>query len=723
MSLSSIIGQASRGADLYFVFRFLRLLTMKYESTDAYKFGIIDKKGKALKKSSELESTKEKASYTMLHRMVFKIRRLMEKIPGGRFVNYAAALFLLKEQNNTRVWTDDVYMKTQLLEFLETDWESDAKFLKEEVDNMDKKSFKSFLSEKTNLEESQKLQAMMALDDAGIEAVVNKKGQIVINKKDLKKAEAAFKKSFRKGGAPELQTEEMDPRDHVQEKDGKFNVISPSGKMVYSSEDKKEAEAWAVKNHDTLMKEGIDIEKSDIKDVIKDFQSSDAPQFKGKSDKKKKEMAIAAKLSKEEFEIDESTKEYAKSLEKIANDRTLKSLSKSERENLKKIADLLAKEEVEIKSFSEFDLLGEASKLPPHLAKFFDKKGNLKPEVAARIAKGQEKLNIKDVTPKGYGPKEEVEVSEGIRDFKKGDKVKFINDDSRNFGETGKITSLSGNGISQKATVKLNKGGKSVDVFVKLDLIKEEVEMNEAKMKSAMLNTLKKKYESLRGKRLSLDQNMEIAKIVSDMNNTMSNPKEVLLQLVKADIPFISLYAVGLLMDKHGMKAKDINMAEAIEKEGAAEFMAAASAAKKEGKKKFKFGGKEYPVTIKVDIPLANEEIANSVGGGGIAGLDIGLTAKKKKEDTDKAKALRKQMVGEEVQRTTFAGKDVFIVDSETFHTCRLGKKKYGRYETYVGDGEVGQTIREYGLKYPRRPIILQNGDSGPMLYLKYGRS
>ena len=42
-----------------------------------------------------------------------------------------------------------------------------------------------------------------------------------------------------------------------------------------------------------------------MKDVIKDFQKSDAPQFKGKSDKKKKEMAIAAKLSKEEVEIDE----------------------------------------------------------------------------------------------------------------------------------------------------------------------------------------------------------------------------------------------------------------------------------------------------------------------------------------------------------------------------------------------------------------------------------
>ena len=99
-SLSSIIGQASRGADLYFVFRFLRLLTMKYESTSAYKLGIIDKKGTALKRSADLETVKEKSAYTMLHRMVFKMRKILEKTPAGRFVNYAAALFLLKEQKD-----------------------------------------------------------------------------------------------------------------------------------------------------------------------------------------------------------------------------------------------------------------------------------------------------------------------------------------------------------------------------------------------------------------------------------------------------------------------------------------------------------------------------------------------------------------------------------------------------------------------------------------------
>jgi hypothetical protein len=56
---------------------------------------------------------------------------------------------------------------------------------------------------------------MMALDDAGIEAVIDKKGQIVIDKKDKKKAEKALKKSFRKGGAPEIQYEEVEIEEAV----------------------------------------------------------------------------------------------------------------------------------------------------------------------------------------------------------------------------------------------------------------------------------------------------------------------------------------------------------------------------------------------------------------------------------------------------------------------------------------------------------------------------
>ena len=59
---------------------------------------------------------------------------------------------------------------------------------------------------------------------------------------------------------------------------------------------------------------------------------------------------------------------------------------------------------------------------------------------------------------------------------------------------------------------------------------------------------------------------------------------------------------------KLALKRLTYEKLQALKKEGTAEFMAAASAAKKEGKKKFKFGGKEYPVTIKVDIPLKGEK-------------------------------------------------------------------------------------------------------------------
>ena len=132
--------------------------------------------------------------------------------------------------------------------------------------------------------------------------------------------------------------EAMNPKDHVKEKDGKFQVISPKGKVVYSSDDKKEAEEWAVKNHDALMKEGIDIQKADMKDVIKDFQTSDAPQFKGKSDKKKKEMAIAAKLSKEENEDDDPVgKSKKKSNKDVIN---LKPTAES---SMKKFKDIMTK--------------------------------------------------------------------------------------------------------------------------------------------------------------------------------------------------------------------------------------------------------------------------------------------------------------------------------------------------------------------------------------------
>ena len=60
---------------------------------------------------------------------------------------------------------------------------------------------------------------------------------------------------------------------------------------------KKEKAANEEKREPRIRIEGIDVKNADMGDVVKDFQSSDAPQFKGKSKEKKREMAIAAKLN------------------------------------------------------------------------------------------------------------------------------------------------------------------------------------------------------------------------------------------------------------------------------------------------------------------------------------------------------------------------------------------------------------------------------------------
>jgi hypothetical protein len=75
---------------------------MKWESTDAYKLGIVDKNGNPLKKSKDLKTQEEKDAYTSFIRLVFKFKRMLTKIPAGKsaVVRYGAALALLKENES-----------------------------------------------------------------------------------------------------------------------------------------------------------------------------------------------------------------------------------------------------------------------------------------------------------------------------------------------------------------------------------------------------------------------------------------------------------------------------------------------------------------------------------------------------------------------------------------------------------------------------------------------
>ena len=120
-----------RAVDLFVTYRFLKLLTTPFNKTDAFKFGIIDKDGNRLKNEDGsvevLRTPDEKGAYTILHKLIFNIKKLFGKVPGLRTKvgTYAAALFLLKDTFKEHVEDPDIFEK----EFM--------KYLKEEGYELD----------------------------------------------------------------------------------------------------------------------------------------------------------------------------------------------------------------------------------------------------------------------------------------------------------------------------------------------------------------------------------------------------------------------------------------------------------------------------------------------------------------------------------------------------------------------------------------------------------
>ena len=89
----------SKTVDNIIAYRIISMLVKPFKDTDAFKEGIIDERGKILKKANKLTTTKEKNAYTFLHRLIFKLKQFVEKAPGGktRLGSLAAAYYLIRE--------------------------------------------------------------------------------------------------------------------------------------------------------------------------------------------------------------------------------------------------------------------------------------------------------------------------------------------------------------------------------------------------------------------------------------------------------------------------------------------------------------------------------------------------------------------------------------------------------------------------------------------------
>ena len=130
-----------RAIDLFVTYRFIKLLTTPFNRTEAFKLGIIDKDGNRILQPNstqpavELATAQLQNAYTVLHKLVFNIKKIFAKVPGLRTKvgTYAAALFLLKDTFKEHVEDPDVFEKEFMKYLKENDIEFDESISEEVI--------------------------------------------------------------------------------------------------------------------------------------------------------------------------------------------------------------------------------------------------------------------------------------------------------------------------------------------------------------------------------------------------------------------------------------------------------------------------------------------------------------------------------------------------------------------------------------------------------------
>ena len=135
-----------RAIDLFVTYRFIKLLVTPFDKQDAFKLGIIDKEGNRImpppsasgvkqNKPRPLETSEEKAAYTILHKLIFNIKKLFGKVPGLRtkLGTYAAALFLSKDTFKESVDDPDMFEKEFMKYLHEEGYEIDDSISEEVI--------------------------------------------------------------------------------------------------------------------------------------------------------------------------------------------------------------------------------------------------------------------------------------------------------------------------------------------------------------------------------------------------------------------------------------------------------------------------------------------------------------------------------------------------------------------------------------------------------------
>ena len=107
---------ASRAGDLFYTFRFIKLLVTNWTDTDAFKLGIIDENGKRIK-TKKVTTPEEKSAYTTFHRLVYNVKK-SSTVAKFTSKNFCSSLGTSWEKEVSTVCSNFLLSNTVLFNFI-----------------------------------------------------------------------------------------------------------------------------------------------------------------------------------------------------------------------------------------------------------------------------------------------------------------------------------------------------------------------------------------------------------------------------------------------------------------------------------------------------------------------------------------------------------------------------------------------------------------------------
>ena len=104
-----------------------------------------------------------------------------------------------------------------------------------------------------------------------------------------------------------------------------------------------------------------------------------------------------------------------------------------------------------------------------------------------------------------------------------------------------------------------------------------------------------------------------------------------------------------------------------------------------------------------------------------------GLTPKRRrkyKRKNEQDTALLRRRVAALVEENTgmFAGKVTHKVPRHVYTKIVHEKAKGKHWRKYLGDDEVTSRIRDYAIRNPKKPVVIEDESTGYMCFARYGR-